>query len=235
MRRPATVHGAEGWRTGSAVSVCDNSYPWRSAACRRLSTALFHNAEVAVRGLVVGAALGIEARALRHGLSTIPVVQVGYRARRAHRLPDYDVLLVAGFGGALTTDLRPGDVVVATEIRGTNVSVPGTAAPALADEFRRDGLPAVMAPLRTTDHVVRSAEVAELAATGARVVDMESAVLAVAAGTRPVAAVRVIVDTPDHPLPRPSTLWHGTAAWRTLRRLGPSLERWATTLHRTPD
>ena len=101
-------------------------------------------------------------------------------------------------------------------------------AEALAEELRRDGLPVVTAPLRTTDHIVRPAELAELAAAGARVVDMESAVLAAVAGTRPVAAVRVIVDTPDHPLPRPGTLWRGTAAWRTLRRLGPAIERWAT-------
>src|SRR5919197_3360128 len=45
----------------------------------------FHSAGGRVRGLVVGAALGIEARALRHGLSELPVVHVGYRARRAHR------------------------------------------------------------------------------------------------------------------------------------------------------
>jgi nucleoside phosphorylase len=178
-------------------------------------------------GLVVGAALGIEVRALRRGLSTTSVVHVGYRARRAHQLPDYDLLVVAGFGGALTTELRPGDVAVATEIRGTQAAMSCAGVPALAAELRRDGLPAVTVPLRTTDHIVRAAEVAELAATGARVVDMESAVLAVAAGARPVAAVRVIVDTPAHPLWRLRTLRHGTAAWRTLGRLGPALERWA--------
>jgi 4-hydroxy-3-methylbut-2-enyl diphosphate reductase len=182
---------------------------------------------VAVRELVVGAALGLEVHALRHGLSTIPVIHVGYRARRAHRLPDFRRLLVAGFGGALTTDLRPGDVVVATEIAGADISVSCTGAAALAQEFRRAGLPATTAPLRTTDHVVRPAEIAELAASGARVVDMESAVLAVTAGNRPVAAVRVIVDTPVHPLARPGTVWHGIGAWATLRRLGPPLERWA--------
>jgi 4-hydroxy-3-methylbut-2-enyl diphosphate reductase len=177
--------------------------------------------------LVVGAALGIEARALRHGLVTTPVVHVGYRGRRAHRLPGHGALVVAGFGGALTTDLRPGDVVVATEIRGTNVSIRCAGAHQLAAELKRDGHPVVTAPLHTTDHIVRAAEIPELADTGARVVDMESAVLAAIVGARPIAAVRVIVDTPAHPLARPATLWHGTAAWRTLRRLGPALERWA--------
>ncbi|HEU5159663.1 MAG TPA: hypothetical protein VFU43_21900 [Streptosporangiaceae bacterium] len=180
-----------------------------------------------MRGLVIGAALGIEARALRRGLSTTPVVHVGYRARRAHRLPDHGALLVAGFGGALTGDLRPGDIVVATEIRGTNVLVRCAGRDELADELRADELPVVTAPLSTIDHIVRPAEIAELSATGARVVDMESAVLAATVGARPIAAVRVIVDTPDHPLLRPATLWHGTTAWRTLRRLGPAIERWA--------
>ncbi|HZB32675.1 MAG TPA: hypothetical protein VE465_21135 [Streptosporangiaceae bacterium] len=188
-----------------------------------------------MRELVVGAALGIEARALRHGLVTTPVVHVGYRGRRAHRLPDHGALVVAGFGGALTTELRPGDVVVATEIRGTNVSVRCAGARELAAELRRDGLPAVTAPLHTTDHIVRAAEIAELADTGARVVDMESAVLAAVIGARPIAAVRVIVDTPAHPLPRPGTLRRGTAAWRTLRRLGPAVERWATTFRDPAD
>ena len=182
-----------------------------------------------MREMVVGAALGIEVWALRHGLTTTPVVHVGYRARRAHRLPDHGALVVAGFGGALTTELRPGDVVVATEIHGTHVSVRCAGAQELAAELRKDGLPVVTAPLHTADHIVRVAEIAELADTGARVVDMESAVLAATVGARPIAAVRVIVDTPAHPLPRPGTLWRGTAAWRTLRRLGPAVERWATT------
>jgi nucleoside phosphorylase len=182
-----------------------------------------------VRELVIGAALGIEARALRHGLATTPVVHIGYRARRAHRLPDHGALVVAGFGGALTGESRPGDVVVATEIRGTNVAVRCGGAHELAVELRRDGMSATAAPLHTTDHVVRGAEIAELAATGARVVDMESAVLAAVVGARPIWAVRVIVDTPAHPLLRPGTLWRGTAAWRVLRRLGPAVERWAAT------
>jgi nucleoside phosphorylase len=184
-----------------------------------------------VGGLIICAALGIEARALRHGLSGTPVVRVGYRARHSGRLSarlhGYTALAVGGFGAALTTDLRPGDVVVAAEIRGAGPTVRCHRPEALAAELRRRGVPAVSAPLLTTDHIVRRGEFAALAATGAAAVDMESAVLAAAAGDRPVAAVRVVVDTPAHPLARPGTLWHGTAAWRTLRRLGPALERWA--------
>ncbi len=180
-------------------------------------------------GLVICAALGIEARALRHGLSGTPVVRVGYRARLAGRLPGYAALAVGGFGGALTTRLRPGDVLVAAEIRGAGPTVRCHRPDALAAELRRRGLPAVCAPLLSTDHIVRRGEYAALAATGAAAVDMESAVLAAAAGGRPVAAIRVVVDTPAHPLARPGTLWHGTAAWRTLRRVGPALERWAAT------
>jgi 4-hydroxy-3-methylbut-2-enyl diphosphate reductase len=186
-----------------------------------------------VGGLVICAALGIEARALRRGLSGTPVVRVGYRARLAGRLPDYAALAVGGFGGALTTDLRPGDVVVATEIRGAGRTVACHRPEALAADLRRRGLPAVCGPLLTTDRIVRRGEFAALAVTGAAVVDMESALLAAAAGDRPVAAVRVVVDATGHPLVRPGTIRHGTAAWRTLRRLGPAIERWAETAELT--
>jgi uridine phosphorylase len=177
--------------------------------------------------LIVCAALRIEAMALRRGLSTTPVIHVGYRARRAGRVPDCAALAVVGFGGALTTDLRPGDVLVATEIRGDGRTFSCHGVSALVTELRQDGLPAVAGPLLTTDHIVRTAEFAGLAATGAKAVDMESAPIAATAGDRPIAAVRVVVDTPDHPLVRPGTLRHGAAAFRTLRCLGPALERWA--------
>ncbi|WP_171064729.1 nucleoside phosphorylase-I family protein [Actinomadura soli] len=71
-------------------------------------------------GPVVCAALGLEARAVRRGLARTPVVVVGYRARRADRIPDAcAALVVVGFGGALDERLRPGDVLVADEIRGS--------------------------------------------------------------------------------------------------------------------
>jgi hypothetical protein len=58
---------------------------------------------------------------------------------------------------------------------------------------------------------------------------METGPLADAAADRPFAALRVIVDTPAVPLIRPATIRGGITAYRTLRRLGPILARWAAT------
>lgn len=194
-------------------------------------------AEVPLVGPVVCAALRIEARAVRRGLTRTPVVVVGYRARCAARLPGACAALVTvGFGGALDERLRPGDVLVADEIRGPG----GTAAPCsaprlLAEELIRDGLSAQVGPLVTTDHVVRGRERALLAAQGARAVDMESALVAERAGGLPVAALRVVVDGPRHPLWHPGTIGRGLAARRVLARTGPALERWSVLLVRGED
>ncbi|WP_067462785.1 phosphorylase family protein [Actinomadura macra] len=182
-------------------------------------------------GPVVCAGLRMEARAVRRGLARTPVVVVGYRARRIDRLPAAcAALVVMGFGGALDERLRPGDVLVADEIRGGGRPVPCNAAHMLAGELIRDGLSVQVGPLVTTDHVVGRAERAVWAAQGARVADMESAVIAARAGGRPVAAVRVVVDGPGHPLLHPGTVARGLAARRILARTGPALERWAALL-----
>ncbi|WP_165978651.1 1-hydroxy-2-methyl-2-butenyl 4-diphosphate reductase [Actinomadura darangshiensis] len=191
-----------------------------------------------VPGPVVCAALGMEARAVRRGLTRTPVVVVGYRARRADRLPDAcAALVVAGFGGALDTRLRPGDVLVADEIRtpGGEKAVPCAAPRLLAEEMIRDGLSVQTGPLVTTGHVVRGKERAVLAAQGARVAEMEAAVVAAHAGRLPVAAVRVVVDGPGHPLWHPGVLGRGLAARRVLARIGPALERWSVLLVRGED
>lgn len=190
-------------------------------------------------GPVVCAALRMEARAVRRGLARTPVVVVGYRARYAHRLPDSCAALVTmGFGGALDERLRPGDVLVADEIRGTAPDtgpVPCSAPHLLAEELIRDGLSVQVGPLVTTDRVVRGRERAIWAAQGARVADMESAVVAARAGSRPVAAVRVVVDGPRHPLWHPGMIGRGLAARRVLARTGPALERWGVLLVRGED
>ncbi len=182
-------------------------------------------------GPVVCAGLRVEARAVRRGLAGTPVVVVGYRARHADRVPrGCAALVMMGFGGALDERLRPGDVLVADEIRGGGAPVRCNAAHALAGELIRDGLSVQVGPLVTTDHVVSGAERARWAAQGARAVDMESALVAARAGGRPVAAVRVVVDGPGRPLLHPGTVVRGLAARRVLARTGPALERWGAFL-----
>jgi 4-hydroxy-3-methylbut-2-enyl diphosphate reductase len=126
-----------------------------------------------------------------------------------------------GVGAGLTTDLSPGDLVVATEVGG--VTCPS--APLLAGELRRAGLRVHLGPVVTVDHLVRKGERAELAASGAILADMESAPLAAAAADRPVAVVRAVSDTPDRPVA--GIVSGGLAALRSLRAAAPVVERWA--------
>jgi 4-hydroxy-3-methylbut-2-enyl diphosphate reductase len=190
-------------------------------------------------GLLICAPLLAEAAAVRRGLpARVPVTRAGYGPRRAAgkaaRLPAFRVLAVAGLGGAVDPSISPGDVFVASEVRGGGRTVACPGAEPLAGELRRAGLVAHTGPLRTCARVVRGAERERLRREGVRCVDMESAPLAAAAGGRPLAVVRVIVDTPAHPLASLGTAWRGVAALRTLARVGPVLERWADALGAPP-
>ncbi|TXK33946.1 hypothetical protein [Nonomuraea sp. C10] len=199
--------------------------------------------------LLICTALGMEARAVRRGLSRSPVRvrlrRTGLGPRRAARvaatLPEFDALAVTGFAGSLVPGLRAGDVLVAQEIRYGDRVLACPSAPLLAGELARAGLRARTGSLLTVDHVVTGARGRELAERGAHAVDMETGPLARAAAGRPVAAVRVVVDTPAAPLLSPATLRNALTARRVLRRVGPALTRWAaataprTVLRASPD
>lgn len=208
-------------------------------------------------GLLVFTALGLEARALREGLPSMPggakVVRTGMgprnaaayaaRALTASREPVAGrpgAVAVAGVGGALDRRLRPGDVVVASEVWWDGQALPCPSARLLQAELARAGVPVITGPLVTSGHLVSGAERGGLAARGALVVDMESGPVAAACaeaapgGGLPFAAVRIVVDTPDVPLLRPATLRGGARALRTLRRAGRPLARWALAQLITP-
>lgn len=135
--------------------------------------------------------------------------------------------LVAGVAGSLSAGIQPGDVVVASEVRGPGGRVPVSGAPALAAALRRLGLRTQLGPIVSVRRPVDGRARRELAATGAVAVDMESAFLAPA--ERPFAVVRTIVDTFDHPLWSLGTVWRGVRALRALRRAVPAIAWWATT------
>jgi 4-hydroxy-3-methylbut-2-enyl diphosphate reductase len=186
-----------------------------------------------VSRLLVCAPLAVEAWAIRRGLAPAPpdvtVVRTGMRLGRtgdaASLARAYEAVAVAGVGGALDPSLRPGSVLVATEVLTGGRRLPCAGAYLLAGELAREGLDVTTGPLLTTTRLVR--DLARASAGDARAVDMEAGPLVAAAAGRPVAAVRAIVDTPDRPLLSPATLTGGPAALRALRRVGPALVRWS--------
>ena len=183
-------------------------------------------------GLAVLAPLSVEALALRWGLRDARVVRTGAGPKRSQasalRLagsPD-STLAVAGVCGGLDPELRPGDVIVASELQGGKGTHKLTNPEALVEALRALGTAAQLGPIRSEDHMVREAERARLRATGAIAVDMESRWLAEAAAERPFAVLRVVVDTPQRELLRPATISSGIHALATLRRIAPALEAW---------
>jgi 4-hydroxy-3-methylbut-2-enyl diphosphate reductase len=171
--------------------------------------------------LAVLAPLRIDAAALRG----LPVVRTGMG--RHDVVVDADALAVAGFCGAVAPDLRSGDVVLATELRSAEGTLPCEASALLADPLERLGLRAHTGSLYSADRILDSAGRRALRPTGALAVDMESYWLAQAAGDKPVAVLRVVVDEADRRLLHPRTLTAGIGAFRVLRRAGTALPDWA--------
>ncbi|MEU2787820.1 1-hydroxy-2-methyl-2-butenyl 4-diphosphate reductase [Streptomyces sp. NPDC007100] len=201
--------------------------------------------------LLVACALGIERLALRGGDrsgATAPVVtlRTGMGPRAAsdavtHALRYGSVterapVVATGFCAGLVPGMRPGDVVVAEAARGHlpgAPDVPCSDNEPLLRSLKERGLTVHTGLLRGSDHVVRGAERAGLRAGGAVAVDMESAATLHAAtrgGDRPVAAVRVIVDAPEHELVRIATLRGGMSAFRVLRSILPVFFEWHRSL-----
>ncbi|MEW2134411.1 1-hydroxy-2-methyl-2-butenyl 4-diphosphate reductase [Streptomyces sp. NPDC005435] len=207
--------------------------------------------------LLIACALGIERLALRTGERAVlrtgdhggaghrpVVVRTGMGPRAAERAvgrmlatPDLAeaAVLATGFCAGLAPGMHPGDLVVAEETRDPRGTVPCVHTDLLVKELTRalPGHTVHTGPLTGSDHVVRGPERADLLATGAIAVDMESAatlLTAVRAGARPVAAVRVVVDAPEHELVRIGTVRGGISAFRVLRSVLPAFFEWHRSL-----
>ncbi|MBN0048643.1 1-hydroxy-2-methyl-2-butenyl 4-diphosphate reductase [Streptomyces actuosus] len=202
-------------------------------------------AQPAPAPLLIACALGIEHLALRrrgHGGADGPVtvLRTGMGPKAAEKAvgrvladPAFAAaaVLATGFCAGLAPGMHPGDLVVAEETRDPRGAVPCVGTELLVKELARTlpGRTVHTGPLIGSDHVVRGPERAELCATGALAVDMESAstlLRAVRAGERPVAAVRVVVDAPEHELVRIGTLRGGISAFRVLRSVLPAFFEW---------
>ncbi|MEU9589426.1 1-hydroxy-2-methyl-2-butenyl 4-diphosphate reductase [Streptomyces sp. NPDC048193] len=199
--------------------------------------------------LLIACALGIEHLALRAGdrsgaAGPVTVLRTGMGPKAAERsvarvlagpaLGDAAVL-ATGFCAGLAPGMHPGDLVVAEETRDPRGTVACAGTDRLVKELVRavPGRTVHTGPLTGSDHVVRGPERADLLATGAIAVDMESAATllsAVRTGTRPVAAVRVVVDAPEHELVRIGTVRGGISAFRVLRSVLPAFFEWHRSL-----
>jgi 4-hydroxy-3-methylbut-2-enyl diphosphate reductase len=177
--------------------------------------------------MTICVALRAEAAAVRRGTRS-PVTRIGMRATRADQVPVGDgPLAVLGVAGGVAPHVQVGDVVVASEVRGDGVTVTCPAAPLLAGALRRAGLTVHVGPLATQPRLARGPGLATLAMSGVLAVDMETAVIAGTAGSRPFVAVRVVSDTAADPLTRPSIVRNGYRALRTLSRAAAVVEQWA--------
>jgi len=197
---------------------------------------------------------GLEAAARASGSDRTQVLRCGLAAGRLETIvrqtgsvhSNAQAVVVAGVGGAVSPDLRPGDVVVATEVRdcqGRRIELPG-AAPLIA-ALRDLKFTVHSGPIQTTATIVHGEARAKLAATGVLAVDMESSHVLTALWLEDVAShspttslpqvislpgaavVRVIVDTPQRPLARVGTVTAGLQALRILQQSAPALLAWS--------
>ena len=174
--------------------------------------------------------LWLEARALRRGSSGLPVAVCGVGPVRTRavvaraRAGGARTIVLAGFCGALAPGLRPGDLLVATEVRAEGRTSSPPAATELLDALTAHGVSARPAVLASSSRPVLGGARRRLAEGGADAVDMESAALAEAAGDLPWAVLRAVLDTPGREPWRPlATLRGFRRASAALRASAPAL------------
>ena len=188
-------------------------------------------------GLVVLAPLAIEARAVRSGAPWADVRRIGMGPRRAARSARRWAgggdrpMLIAGFCGALDPGLEPGDIVLASELRGPTGTTSCEDPAILAGVLRRGGLRVHIGPVASSQRLVVGERRQTLYQSGSLAVDMESAWLAPTHRRRPLVTLRVVLDTASHELRRPlQTVVGAAVAYRALRRACSLIEEWAQAL-----
>ena len=190
--------------------------------------------------LLVLAPLAVEARALRTHDPRVVVERCGAGSRRAAAtlrrlgpITDAAAVAVMGVAGGLDPRVAAGDLVVADRVVGPDGTtlrrLPSAAL--LSAALAAAGLQVHTGPVVTTPRVVHgAAERRELAAaSGALVVDIESATLVAADWQRPLAVIRAVADTAGRELFSPRIVRDGVRALAALRRAVPVVAGWATT------
>ena len=104
--------------------------------------------------------MALEARAVRRGAPWADVRRTGMGPKRAaeyartHDHSDAAAVVIAGFCGALDPSLQPGDLVLASELRGPDETVACADATILAGVLRRGGLRVHVAPVASERSLV---------------------------------------------------------------------------------
>lgn len=137
-----------------------------------------------------------------------------------------NAVVIGGLCGAVDPSLRPGDLVVASEVHGPGARFACTGASELAVTLEARGLDVRVGPIVSVESIAGPTERLALRESGALAVDMESYWLAREAGDRPVAVVRAVVDVAGRRLLDPRTLLAGILGLHALRRAAPVLRAW---------
>lgn len=159
--------------------------------------------------MVVIAATSLEAKPLRRALPATRVLEVGIGLVRLRESLG-DTVIVCGVAGGLRSDLPTGTLMLPREIRrpdGTTLRCDAALLEALAEGARTLGLDPVYDPMVTSETIVSGSARAQWARRGYAAVDMEAGRV----HAPRVAAVRVILDTPQRDL---SPDW--AVPWRAL-------------------
>jgi 4-hydroxy-3-methylbut-2-en-1-yl diphosphate reductase len=138
-------------------------------------------------------------------------------------------MLVLGFCGGLDESSVPGEVIVAEEVYAASDEghpeqrVRCEMTGELVQRLTGKRLKVRTGNVVCVSRLALGERRAQLLAGGAIAVDMESVWLAAAAGERPFAVVRVVLDSPSHELMRPQAVFGALRAARALRSVAGAL------------
>ena len=161
-----------------------------------------------VSALTVVAATGLEARAVRRCAPGATILRTGIGLRRLRAPVPAGPVITCGLAGALLTGVATGTVIVPDRVLrpdGGWITCDPPMVDALVAAARRLGMEPVRGPLATVTALVRGDARGRLARLGCVAADMETGLLE----TARLAAVRVVLDTPDREI---SDLWERPAA-----------------------
>jgi len=147
------------------------------------------------------AATGLEAWALRRRLRGVPVRRTGIALRGWGVTPGAGAAILAGLAGGLEGGVEPGTVAIPSVMGlpdGERLECDPIWTAKLREAAARLGYRTVSGPLLTAPQLVTGPARAYWGQRGFVAADMEAGLL-LSAGWR-VATVRVILDTPAHPI-----------------------------------